>query len=223
LYAQAPASVASLIAMRASFQSFPRDDADSDDDDAGEDTAGKLFIGGVSWQTTEDGLRTYFEKFGELVDVALMKNKHTGQPRGFGFVKFKESVGASSHAQKHLVHLTALTPPILPPWSVVDVVLSTQHTLDGRTVDVKRAVPRDKAPVGLKTAAPVPVPKPIETKKIFVGGLAPSVTEAEFRAYFDKYGLITDAVVMFDRQTQRSRGFGFITFENEASDANEAL
>ena len=57
--------------------------------------------------------------------------------------------------------------------------------------------------------------KPIETKKIFVGGLAPSVTEADFRLYFDKYGVIRDAVVMFDRQTQRSRGFGFITFENE--------
>ena len=67
-----------------------------------------------------------------------------------------------------------------------------------------------RARSSVKAAAPVM--KPIETKKIFVGGLAPSVTEADFRLYFDKYGVIRDAVVMFDRQTQRSRGFGFITF-----------
>ena len=45
-------------------------------------------------QTTEAGLREHFGKFGELQDVALMRNKHTGQPRGFGFVKFKDNSGA---------------------------------------------------------------------------------------------------------------------------------
>lgn len=39
-------------------------------------------------------MREHFGKFGELTDVALMRNKHTGQPRGFGFVKFKDSTGA---------------------------------------------------------------------------------------------------------------------------------
>lgn len=58
-----------------------------------DDTAGKLFVGGLSWQTTEDGLRLYFDKFGELVDVALMTDKRTGQPRGFGFVSFKDPAG----------------------------------------------------------------------------------------------------------------------------------
>eukprot|EP00613_Pedinella_sp_CCMP2098_P072521 CAMPEP_0171929892 /NCGR_PEP_ID=MMETSP0993-20121228/28056_1 /TAXON_ID=483369 /ORGANISM="non described non described, Strain CCMP2098" /LENGTH=199 /DNA_ID=CAMNT_0012569547 /DNA_START=162 /DNA_END=758 /DNA_ORIENTATION=- len=83
------------------------------------DAAGKLFIGGVSWQTTEASLREHFGKYGELIDAALMRNKHTGQPRGFGFVKFKEAVSA-------------------------DKVCATTHVLDGRTVDVKRAVPREK-------------------------------------------------------------------------------
>ena len=49
-----------------------------------------------------------------------------------------------------------------------------------------------------------------ESKKIFVGGLAPSVTEQDFRQYFEEFGKITDAVVMIDRDTQRSRGFGFV-------------
>lgn len=45
------------------------------------DVAGKIFIGGLSWQTTEDTLRYYFSKYGELADVALMSDKKTGKPR----------------------------------------------------------------------------------------------------------------------------------------------
>jgi hypothetical protein len=67
---------------------------DHDHDKPAEETyEGKIFIGGISWQTTEDGLRYYFEKFGELADVALMKDKQTGTPRGFGFVTFKSASG----------------------------------------------------------------------------------------------------------------------------------
>ena len=46
-----------------------------------DDVAGKIFIGGLSWQTTAEQLRYYFEKFGELVDVAIMSDKRTGRPR----------------------------------------------------------------------------------------------------------------------------------------------
>jgi heterogeneous nuclear ribonucleoprotein A1/A3 len=46
-----------------------------------DDVSGKVFIGGLSWQTTESTLRYYFEKFGELTDVALMMDKRTGKPR----------------------------------------------------------------------------------------------------------------------------------------------
>lgn len=49
-----------------------------------------------------------------------------------------------------------------------------------------------------------------------MGGLAPTVMMAEFRKYFEKFGSVVDAVVMFDRQTQRSRGFGFVTFQEDA-------
>lgn len=54
-------------------------------DDSGkvdiDDIQGKIFIGGLSWQTTEDNLRYYFEKYGELSDVALMIDKRSGKPR----------------------------------------------------------------------------------------------------------------------------------------------
>lgn len=58
-------------------------------------------------------------------------------------------------------------------------------------------------------------PGPARTKKIFVGGLASSVTESDFKKYFDQFGVITDVVVMYDHNTQRPRGFGFITYDSE--------
>lgn len=63
--------------------------ADSTEEDHGfgeqrrshDDIEGKIFVGGLSWQTTEQSLRGYFEKFGELSDAAIMIDKRTGQPR----------------------------------------------------------------------------------------------------------------------------------------------
>lgn len=58
------------------------------------------------------------------------------------------------------------------------------------------------------------------TRKIFVGGLSANVTEVEFRSYFEKFGCITDVVIMYDSTTHRPRGFGFITFNTEEAVEN---
>ncbi|XVF28551.1 hypothetical protein REPUB_Repub15cG0039500 [Reevesia pubescens] len=55
----------------------------------------------------------------------------------------------------------------------------------------------------------------LRTKKIFVGGLPPTLTEDGFRQYFEAYGHVTDVVIMYDQNTQRPRGFGIISFDTE--------
>lgn len=57
-------------------------------------------------------------------------------------------------------------------------------------------------------------PNKKEDRKLFVGGLPGNVTDEEFRVHFEQYGPVLDSVVMFDRETQNSRGFGFVTFED---------
>ena len=48
-----------------------------------------------------------------------------------------------------------------------------------------------------------------------MGGLAPTVTEDEFKRYFKQFGNIIDVVVMSDHISKRTKGFGFITFDYE--------
>ena len=58
--------------------------------------------------------------------------------------------------------------------------------------------------------------------KLFVGSLPWAVTDATLKTTFESYGTVVSAKVITDRQTGKSRGFGFVEMENE-SDANAAI
>lgn len=61
--------------------------------------------------------------------------------------------------------------------------------------------------------------------RLFVGNLSFNITENDLRDAFAAYGTVTDASLMMDRMTNRSRGFGFVTMSTpeEAQKAIEAL
>ena len=58
--------------------------------------------------------------------------------------------------------------------------------------------------------------------KLFVGGLAWAATEDDLRELFGEAGTVTDAVIVNDRETGRSRGFGFVTMSSD-DEANAAV
>ena len=60
------------------------------------------------------------------------------------------------------------------------------------------------------------------SKKLFVGGLAWATTDQGLQSAFAAHGEITEAVVITDRETGRSRGFGFVTFVSDG-DAQNAI
>jgi len=62
----------------------------------------------------------------------------------------------------------------------------------------------------------------MDKKKLYVGNLPWSVTGDSLRELFAQFGEITDVVVITDRMSGRSKGFGFVTFANEA-DAEKAI
>nr|XP_034171046.1 RNA-binding protein Musashi homolog Rbp6 isoform X9 [Osmia lignaria] len=141
---------------------------------------GKMFIGGLSWQTSPESLREYFTKYGDITEVMVMKDPTTRRSRGFGFITFAD------------------------PASVDKVLAQGNHELDGKKIDPKVAFPRRTHPKMVT-----------RTKKIFVGGLSAPTTLEDVKNYFEQFGPIEDAMLMFDKQTNRHRGFGFVTFQSE--------
>ncbi|XP_055845943.1 RNA-binding protein Musashi homolog Rbp6 isoform X6 [Episyrphus balteatus] len=140
----------------------------------------KMFVGGLSWQTSPESLRDYFSRFGEISEAMVMKDPTTRRSRGFGFVTFSD------------------------PASVDKVLAQGTHELDGKKIDPKVAFPRRAHPKMVT-----------RTKKIFVGGLSAPTTLEDVKSYFEQFGPIEDAMLMFDKQTNRHRGFGFVTFQSE--------
>jgi len=136
----------------------------------------KLFVGGLSWQTSEDALKEYFESLDiDVEKVIIMRDKVTGRSRGFGFVNVKriEDVDRAVNTKLHL----------------------------GRKIEAKRAIPKKDMDNS--------------SRKLFVGGIPISLTNTEFRQYFETFGAVSDAQIMTERQSGHSRGFGFVTFEDD--------
>lgn len=78
----------------------------------------KLFIGGLSPATTEDSLKAFYQQWGDVTDVVVMRDPATKRSKGFGFVSYSKS-------------------------SMVDLAQNARpHVIDGKTVDAKRALPR---------------------------------------------------------------------------------
>jgi RNA recognition motif-containing protein len=141
---------------------------------------GKMFIGGLSWQTTPENVREYFSQFGEVAEVMVMKDPATRRSRGFGFITFTNAV------------------------SVQGVLALPSHTIDGKVVEPKVAVPRKSNPKLV-----------LRTKKIFVGGLSATTSLEDIKAYFEQFCKVKESMLAIDKVTNRHRGFGFVTFDNE--------
>jgi RNA recognition motif-containing protein len=53
--------------------------------------------------------------------------------------------------------------------------------------------------------------------KVFLGGLPSNITETDLRMFFGRYGKVMEVVIMYDQEKKKSRGFGFLSFEDDAS------
>jgi len=81
----------------------------------------KLFVGNLSFNTTENDLQDMFAVHGTVNETNLMMDRATGRPRGFGFV----TMGTEEEAQKAVEALNG-------------------HSLDGRALTVNLARPREE-------------------------------------------------------------------------------
>jgi len=85
--------------------------------------AKKLYVGNLSWDTTDEGLRAAFSEFGSITEAVVISDRDTGRSRGFGFVSFENGADADNAVEG-----------------------MDGKTLDGRMIKVNEA--RERAPRG---------------------------------------------------------------------------
>lgn len=81
----------------------------------------KLFVGSISWGSTEDGLREAFSQAGSVVSVKIITDRETGRSKGFCFVEMETPEDAQAAIQM---------------WN--------EKELDGRTIYVSEARPQEQ-------------------------------------------------------------------------------
>ena len=78
-----------------------------------------IYVGNLSFDTTEDQIRQAFEAFGEVTTINIIKDKYSGEPKGFGFVEM-------SGKDESMAAISGLN----------------DQELNGRTLNVNEAKPR---------------------------------------------------------------------------------
>uniref|UniRef100_A0A8C1PC92 RRM domain-containing protein n=1 Tax=Cyprinus carpio TaxID=7962 RepID=A0A8C1PC92_CYPCA len=143
----------------------------------------KLFIGGLSFETTDESLRAQHGAGSETTPVCsqVMRDPNTKRSRGFGFVTYSSV-------------------------NEVDAAMDARpHKVDGRAVEPKRAVSReDSSRPGAHSTV----------KKMFVGGIKEDTDEEHLREYFSQFGKIEEVNIMTEKNSDKRRGFAFITFDD---------
>ncbi|XP_015065640.1 RNA-binding protein 1-like [Solanum pennellii] len=156
---------------------------------------GKIFVGGISAETSEEVLTQHFSRYGEVVKSQVIKYRDTNCGKGFGFVTFADN-------------------------SLIDQLIHQQHIILGRTVDVKLAIPKGasgQCQLGSECPNFQRQDSNNNRRKIFVGGLPLNLSEEEFKTYFEKFGTISQVNLISDKETKTPRGFGFVTYDSEES------
>jgi nucleolin len=155
----------------------------------------KVFVGGLPFDIDSEKLAQLFDQAGVVEIAEVIYNRETDQSRGFGFV----TMSTVEEAEKA-------------------VEMFNRYELNGRYLTVNKAAPRGSRPESApRSSGPV--------FRIYVGNLPWQVDDSRLEQVFSEHGKVVEARVVSDRETGRSRGFGFVTMssETEVNDAIAAL
>ncbi|CAL1387869.1 unnamed protein product [Linum trigynum] len=155
----------------------------------------KVFVGNLSYDVDSEKLAMLFEQAGTVEIAEVIYNRETDSSRGFGFVTMSTVEEAEKAVDKF-----------------------NSYDMGGRFLIVNKAAPRGSRPER--------APRVFEPGcRVYVGNLPLSVDDSRLEQVFSEHGKVTNARVVYDRDSGRSRGFGFVTMadETEMNDAIAAL
>lgn len=188
----------------------------------GKDDERKLFIGGLSRNTTDKELRDHFGKFGEIESISVKVDPHTGISRGFAFMVFtnpktidKLLASGEHYINKRKVH------DHVECSSVNNIKLHYFYSIAKDIDDAYASCSLSLQPYIFTQLLlfiqvdPKRVSKKPQHGKIFVGGLTPDISDDDIKSYFSQYGTIVELQAPFDKVKNQRKGFCFITFDSK--------
>ncbi|KAL7514783.1 hypothetical protein ACHAXN_012104 [Cyclotella atomus] len=168
------------------------------DESAGEDAAAEepaapeydtsIYIGNLSFESTEDELRSAFAAHGEIKKITLPTDKFTGRPRGFAFVQM-------ANADATAAAISALN----------------ESDFNGRTIYVSESLPKDQVQ---KRKPERKAARGDQGTKIYVGNLNFETSAETVENAFKEYGNVIECFMPVDFDGN-PRGFAFVSMEEE--------
>jgi nucleolin len=170
----------------------------------------KLYIGNLPWSCNSQILAEVLQDVGEVELVEVIYDRDTGRSKGYAFA----TMSSNKDAQEAIAKLDG--------YEMEGRALKVnfpQSNREPRTNNFRsERPPRTEGGYGGGSRGG----SYNNPNKLFVGNLAWSVDDSSLGQLFSDYGNVLDAKVVHDRDSGRSRGFGFVTFE-KASEVNEAI
>ncbi|XXG44680.1 hypothetical protein AAC387_Pa01g4417 [Persea americana] len=157
----------------------------------------KLFVGNLPFNVDSSELAGLFVQAGNVQMVEVIYDKTTGRSRGFGFVTMS-SLEEVKAAERQF----------------------NGYELDGRPLRVNSGPPPPKddlSPRGFRVGGGVEA-----ANRVYVGNLSWGVDDVALESLFSEQGKVMEAKVVYDRDSGRSRGFGFVTYSS-AEEVDNAI
>ncbi|KAJ6806161.1 29 kDa ribonucleoprotein A, chloroplastic-like [Iris pallida] len=161
----------------------------------------KLFVGNLPFTVDSSELAGLFQRAGNVEMVEVIYDKLTGRSRGFAFVTMSTAEEVEAAVQQF-----------------------NGYELDGRAIRVNSGPPpprqEERPSRGFQSGGGGG--RSDAANRVYVGNLSWGVDNSTLENLFSEQGEVVDARVVFDRETGRSRGFGFVTYSS-AQEANNAI
>ncbi|XWS59670.1 hypothetical protein CRYUN_Cryun08bG0141700 [Craigia yunnanensis] len=158
----------------------------------------KLFVGNLPFNVDSAQLADLFGSAGNVEMVEVIYDKVTGRSRGFGFVTMSTAAEVEAAAQQF-----------------------NGYELEGRTLRVNSGPPPPRreefSPRGARGVSTMDA-----SNRVYVGNLSWGVDDLALETLFSEQGKVVEAKVVYDRESGRSRGFGFVTY-NSAEEVDSAI
>jgi nucleolin len=198
---------AAIIARAAEVSEYTFGEAETKEETPAVQQGSKLYVGNLPWSCDSAKLAEICQDTGGTVEeVQVIYDQLSGRSRGFAFV----TMASQADAQM-----------------VIDALNGTD--MGGRALTVNYPQPKGDRPRferGERPERSAPAGgnsrRADDPNKLFVGNLSWGCDEGALHQLFSDFGKVVDATIVYDRDSGRSRGFGFVTLEN-TSEVNAAI